>query len=579
MEGGLRFKKRNNYFVLWRRRLYQWKTRPEKHDFSTAKTYYNLSELQNLETNPSQRHVLILKFPRNNLELAAENPGSYQAWLSCFAVFHVRNFLDREAPYLVSSAFMKAIWAVLDDIHWRGCLTEHIFHSKGNEENVWKLRRELLTKGPGMVDPKDYRKTTVATVSKNLLDSLPESLWTEKAFTEFKNDVDIESLRNIIASLPEQNSELLKKLFITLSSVASNVAKSKMSVNHLARVITPLLDSREHPIGSKLRRITELCISEYQQLFFGAPHLIIVVPKIEDILTYKRMDFSNKKRKKKYSVYQPRGEYRNERMPQHVEAISTERKLSSGSSTGQLMLLSSDDESSDSHPHQSQRHLNFLRPQYSSEYSPRHSPSITEYKSSRARSMVLTDLPELGPVQNMSTKLASNLSLALALDNDIDEKRQEDDDSFDIFQNIHLLVPSKDKMKRADRGRSMSVVLNDSISAESSNSQYSSRNIRKVVGKRRAANTRLVKSLVTDSFFVYGYLSDDDRSLTIDGRFPARPKRHSTRYRIQVPIAEDEECEEYQKDLIEQNRKTEFLEVFGPSQSGAIILPSLRKKL
>jgi len=578
MEGALRFRGRYDYFVLWRSRLYQWKNRPQKQkrDFSSAESYYVLSELQNLETDPSQRHVLILKFPRDSIELAATNPGSYQAWLSCFAVFHVRcsvrKSLDRKAPYLVSSTYMKAIWVVLDDIHWRGCQTEHIFLSEANELNVDVLRRELLTKGPGTVDPNDYSETTVATVAKVLLDSLPESLWTEQALSEFGNDIDVDLLRQVIVSLPEQNCELLKKLFITLSSVASNVAKSKMSEEDLAKVIAPVLDSRENPVGSKLRKITKLCISEYQHLFIGAPHLIVVVPKIEDILTYKRMDFSNKKRKKKH---QPHGCYRNERMPRHADAIS-ERKQSSGSSTGQNLALSSDDDSSDSHS-RSHRQLNFLRPQFTSEYSPRFSSAKPE--TGRAKSMILTGLPELGPVKNITSKLSSNLTLALAQDQYLDEKTQDNDDSFDIFQNSsHLIVPGNDKLK-FDRGRSKSVVLNNAMTEESSNFQYNSRNIRNVVGKRRSVNTRLVKSLVTDSFFVYAYLSDDERSLSLDGLFPAKPKRHSTRHRIQLPIAEDEECEEYQKDLIEQNKKTEFFEVFGPSQSRAMTPSSLRKKL
>merc|ERR1712060_583588 len=124
--------------------------------------------------------------------------------------------------------------------------------------------------------------------------------------------------RVVISSLPEQNSELLKKLFITLSSVASNEAKSKMSVQDLARVITPALDSRVDPVGSNLEKITRLCISDYQTLFIGAPHLIVVVPKIEDILTYKRVDSTSKK-KKHDERRQPLGGYREERLPKHAE--------------------------------------------------------------------------------------------------------------------------------------------------------------------------------------------------------------------------------------------------------------------
>jgi len=553
MEGVLRFQGSRHYFVLWRRSLYQWDNRPAIRDFSTAKTYL-LSKLQNLETDPSQRHVLILKFPQERIELAANNPGSYQAWLSCFAVFHVRNSLDRKAPYLVSSIYMKAIWCLLDDIHWRGCLTENIFLSKGNENSVEMLRLELLRKGPGVVDPHDYCQTTVASVAKVLLDSLPESLWTEKALSEFKNYVDIESLRNVITMLPEQNFEVLKKLFITLSSVATNVVKSKMTVDDLARVISPILDSRERTVGLNLRKITMLCISEYQQLFIGAPNLIVIVPKIEDILTYKRMDFCTRKKKEKWSVFHSRKEYRNERMPRKAEIVSAERKLSSGSSTSLLFISSDDDESSDSHSH---RRLKHLRPPFgTSELSLKYPSSK---RSCRANSMVLTDLPETEPVPDMSTHFASNRSLALAFDDDLDEKSCDNEDSSEVF--LHT-----GRIKHPHRGRSRSVVLNDSIAAETSNTQYSCRNILNVVGKRRAGNTRLVKSLQTDSFFVYSYLCDDDHLLTIDGLFPTK-KGHFTHRRIQVPIAEHEEREEYQKALIKQNKETEFLEVFGPSQS------------
>jgi len=566
MEGVLRFQGRRNYFVLWRTKLYHWRKRPEKQRLSTAWEVYLLSTLENLETDPSQRHVLILKFPQGRIELAANNPGSYQAWLSCFAVFHVRNSLNRKAPYLVSSTYMKAIWAVLDDVHWRGCQTRSIFLSYGNEQNVEILKHKLLTKGPGSVDPQDYNVTTVATVVRILLDSLPESLWTEQAFNELRDNNDVNSLRFVIASLPEQNSELLKKLFITLSSVTTNELKSKVSVDDLAKVMTPTLDSREDPLGSRLENVTKLCISEYQHLFFGVPLMVVVVPKIEDILTYKRTDFRNKKRRKRYQVTQPRGSYREEPMPQHKEFIITDVKTAP-------LQLSSDDESSSSHSQHSLRHMNFLRPQFKSEYSPK-KPKEAAFASP----MILSDLPEIGPMPEISDMSQSMLNLAASIDSKIDEKSSDDKDSSPSLQSLRLLVLPKGILKKPNRARSLSVNLLDPNMTGESSDQYSSRNIREVVGKRRAANTRLVKSLATDSFFVYAYLSDDDRSLNIDGLFPTKPKRQSLRRRIQVPIAEDEEYENYQKDLIEQNKNTEFLEVFGPSQTSAPILPSLLKK-
>jgi len=566
MEGVLRFQGRRNYFVLWRTKLYHWKNRPKKRRLSTAWEVYLLSTLENLETDPSQRHVLILKFPQGRIELAANNPGSYQAWLSCFAVFHVRNSLDREAPYIVSSTYMKAIWAVLDHVHCRGCQTRDIFIAKGNEYNVGVLQQDLLLKGPGYVDPQDYRETTVATVVKIFLDALPESLWTEQALSKFRNcDINSNSLCFVIASLPEQNSELLKKLFITLSSVVMNVSKSKVDVEDLTRVITPTLDSRVAPLGLKLEKVTELCIRDYQHLFFGAPLMVVLVPKIEDILTYKRMDFSIKKKKKRNHVRQPHGSYRLESMPKHKEFILTDARRPSG-----LFQLSSDDESSESQ--HSLKHISFLRPQFKSEYSPKKSGDAF------SSAVILSDLPEVGPIPDVATMSQSILSLASSMDNKIDEKSSDDHDSSLLFQNLSLLLPSKDNYKSSHRARSLSVNLDQNMTGESSD-QYSCRNIREVVGRRRAANTRLVKSLATDLFFVYAYLSDDERTFNLDGLFPTRPKRQSSRHRIKVPIAEDEECENYQKDLIEQNKITEFLEVFGPSQISTPKLPSLLKKV
>jgi len=551
--------------------LYQWKSQPEKKNLSTATKEYDLSELQNLETDPSQRHVLILKLPRIRIELAASNPGSYQAWLSCFSVFHVRNSLEQKAPYLVPSTIVKAIWAVLDDVHWRGCQTANIFKSSGNSQSTEMLRIKLLKKGPGMVDPSEHRKKTVAAVAKVLLDSLPESLWTEIAMSDLAKVNDISSLREVIASLPEQNSELLKKLFITLSSVASNEAKSKMSVEDLARVITPALDSRKKPMGSDLAKVTRLCISEYQHLFIGAPLLIVVVPKIEDILTYKRVDSCMKKKKKKHDDRrQPRGGYRVEKIPRHAEI-----NKSTDSSVG--FLPSSDDESSDSQSRHSQKHLNFLRPQFQ-DHSPRLSPARV---ASDNRSRFLAGLPEISPISNGRRKSALNFSPFMFDEKKDDEKLSIDDDSFDVFGNsMCLLVPSQDNWKNSDRVRSMSVVLQQNM-AENSNTEdmYNSFNVRKVVGRRRAATTRLVKSLETDSFFIYGYLNDEDRSLTIDGLVPNRSSRLSIRHRIKLPIAEDQEYEEYQKDLIEQKRNSELLEVFGPNLSASTLSPSLRKKI
>jgi len=572
MEGVLRFHGTRNYFVLWRTKLYQWKSQPEKKVLSTAGNVYDLSELQNLETDPSQRHVLILKLPGGRIELAASNPGSYQAWLSCFAVFHVRNSLERKAPYLVPSAIVKAIWAVLDDVHWRGCQTPNIFMTAGSEKATDMLRLGLLKKGPGTVDPSDHRNNTVANVAKVLLDSLPETLWTELLMSDLAKADDKHSLRVVISSLPEQNSELLKKLFITLSSVASNEAKSKMSVQDLARVITPALDSRKEPVGSNLEKITRLCISDYQTLFIGAPHLIVVVPKIEDILTYKRVDSTSKKKKKRRDERrQPRGGYREERLPKHAEI-----DRSSGSSAN--LCPSSDDESSDSQSRQSQKRLNFLRPSFSNDHSPRLGTAKTQETGKRSKSLFLAGLPEIGPIDGRR-KSALNISLIPDIAEDLDEKLNIDDDGFDMFgDNMHLLVPSQDDWKNSDRVRSMSVVLQKTLS-DSHNTEdvYSSFNVRKVVGRRRAPNTRQVKSLETDSFFIYGYLNDDDRSLTLDGMFPARSSRLSVRHRIKLPIAEDQEYEEYQKDLITQKRNSELLEVFGPNLSASTLSPSLKK--
>jgi len=580
MEGVLRFQGIRNYFVLWRTKLYQWKSQPETKNLSSARKVYDLSKLQNLETDPSQRHVLILKLPDVRIELAASNPGCYQAWLSCFAVFHVRNSLEAKAPYLVPSAIVKALWAVLDDVHWRGCQTANIFQTSANVQRTDALRLDLLTKGPGTVDPSEHRQKTVATVAKVLLDSLPESLWTELAMSDLTKASDISSLREVIVCLPEQNSEVLKKLFITLSSVASNEAKSKMSVNDLARLIAPTLDSREDPVGAQLEKITRLCISDYQNLFIGAPHLIVVVPKIEDILTYKRVDTSSSlKKKKREERRQPRGGYREERLPRHAENIDR----SSGSPA---MLCSSDDESSDSQSHVSQKKLNFLRPQFSTEHSPRLGAPKGQERANRSRSLFLAGLPELGPISDGRRKSALNIRLFPNIEEvSHDEKLDIDNDSFDMFGDMRMLVPNSvqdDWKKDPDRSRSMSVVLQRSIT-EGANDEdvYSSYNV-KVVGKRRAASTRLVKSLETDSFFIYGYLNDEDRSLQLDGLFPTRSSRLSVRHRIKLPIAEDQEYEGDQKDLIVQKRNSELLEVFGPNVSSPTLSPlspSVKKKL
>lgn len=262
-------------------------------------------------------------------------------------------------------------------------------------------------------------------------------------------------------------------------------------------------------------------------------------------------------------------------MPRHVECISPEVKASA--SAGLLFQLSSDEESSDSqshHSHHSHRHVNFLRPQFSSEYSPKKSTANHTFPSG-STPIMLSDLPEIGPISNMSQTM---LSLAMSVDNDVDEKSNDDEDSFQMMNNCQLMLPSNNVKLKADRVRSLSVILDQNMTAESIG-EYSSKNIRKVVGKRRASNTRLVKSLATGSFFVYGYLSDDDRSLTLDGLLPAKRKRHSFRHRIQIPITEDEEQENYQNDLIKQNKNTEFLEVFGPSPTSDTLVHSLRKKL
>merc|ERR1719233_2389086 len=129
--------------------------------------------------------------------------------------------------------------------------------------------------------------------------------------------------------------------------------------------------------------------------------MVVLVPKIEDILTYKRMDFSNRRRRKRYKVTQSRGSYRDESMPQHKEFILSDVKTAPG-----LLQLSSDDESSSSHSQHSLRHMNFLRPQFKSEYSPK------KPKDAFAASpMILSDLPEIGPMPEISDMSQSMLNL------------------------------------------------------------------------------------------------------------------------------------------------------------------------
>jgi len=558
MEGLLRWKKENHYFVLWETTLYQWKKKPAKTEMqkrlASADKKYDLSKLRSMETDPSQRHVLILNLPDNeSITLAARNPGSYQAWLSCFAIFHVAASMRSEQkpdaprlPFVVPSCVIKAIWTTLDDILWRGCQTANIFKVEGERKSSDHLLHLLLTQGPKACDPSDSQVYTVAEVAKRLLFSLPESLWTDFLVPQIARMTNVKALRNVlIGSVPEQNFEMLKKLFITLSSIALN-PDAKMTAKSLAEIIAPTLSSRTDPGKHDLTAITEMCISNYRQLFHGAPKLVVVIPRIEDILTYKRLDVRRKTGR--------RGR------------AAAPRKSS---------LTSSDDDSDNStgsgprkagKSRKAQKETKFLRPTFPERISARgraggrgRSQSMFSAPDAERPTFTISGGASPATSDDRFPSSSSRLSQPEQVTLFATDKEEKEADSADIFGfGDNMLTIPTTKSKRNDRLRSMSMVVGEN-NEDFLNQTYN--DIRGVVGKRRSKTTRLVKSLETPQFLVYGYQSEDDRSRASDGLY--KPKRLSTRHRIAVPIAEESETDLNVARLNEQNRKTELLEVFG----------------
>ena len=125
-----------------------------------------------------------------------------------------------------------------------GVQEEGIFRIPGSQERVAQLYLRFMQNGDTFL-PEDTPVACVASLLKQILRELPETLLTDQLFDEFKGETNPEALAALVARLPAENRYLLLRICNTASLICSNSKKTKMDFKNLGICFQPNLLKRE----------------------------------------------------------------------------------------------------------------------------------------------------------------------------------------------------------------------------------------------------------------------------------------------------------------------------------------------
>ncbi|XP_063466316.1 protein FAM13A isoform X4 [Symphalangus syndactylus] len=146
---------------------------------------------------------------------------------------------------LTENGIPAVVWNIVEYLTQHGLTQEGLFRVNGNVKVVEQLRLKFESGVPVELG-KDGDVCSAASLLKLFLRELPDSLITSalqprfiQLFQDGRNDVQENSLRDLIKELPDTHYCLLKYLCQFLTKVAKHHVQNRMNVHNLATVFGP----------------------------------------------------------------------------------------------------------------------------------------------------------------------------------------------------------------------------------------------------------------------------------------------------------------------------------------------------
>uniref|UniRef100_A0A2I3GA47 Family with sequence similarity 13 member A n=1 Tax=Nomascus leucogenys TaxID=61853 RepID=A0A2I3GA47_NOMLE len=146
---------------------------------------------------------------------------------------------------LTENGIPAVVWNIVEYLTQHGLTQEGLFRVNGNVKVVEQLRLKFESGVPVELG-KDGDVCSAASLLKLFLRELPDSLITSalqprfiQLFQDGRNDVQENSLRDLIEELPDTHYCLLKYLCQFLTKVAKHHVQNRMNVHNLATVFGP----------------------------------------------------------------------------------------------------------------------------------------------------------------------------------------------------------------------------------------------------------------------------------------------------------------------------------------------------
>jgi len=357
------------YFDLNRNILCYYEKSPADDAKQMPKEEFNLFQLSSIGVDLNNQLVIVLNFmgdgsgpDSKTLSIKCPDIVFYTAWLSYFVVFDSRDLKARIIP----TAFAQPIWTFISYLGKpEKANTEGIFRVQGDKALTDSMMRKLLFRDPAMesFDISSYPTVVTASVLKRLLDKLPHTLLTEKAYEQFIElfsggpvDDRNQKLKDILHSLPGQNVAYLHHLSKCLN-IISKAPDNKMDARSLGILFGPMFVSREKDLIKgmgdypPLQKLWAELITNCEEIFPETwTDFILVVPKLQDALSLNpavNIEYEGS-RKKSFDKFVPRFPHKRSRNKLRSQIVFNnssiaklnEHKERSGSATRNRRSLS-----------------------------------------------------------------------------------------------------------------------------------------------------------------------------------------------------------------------------------------------
>lgn len=221
-------------------------TPPQKLDVSNIKSVRSSGKKQG--SNNTSQKFFIQWGDGNTVKYRADSVQAKTAWIESLTLF-----ISPSPAVPVSEPFNRALLVCLEWLTTHGTGETGLFRIAGEKHVVRNVYQKLIVQGEqdlGNMDP-----NAVASVTKNLLNSLPETLLTKEKFESFTHasaslakdwSTAAHEVVKLTLSLPPGNQNLLGRL-IKLCILTHRNTQSRMVCRSLAVVVGPTLLVSDDP--------------------------------------------------------------------------------------------------------------------------------------------------------------------------------------------------------------------------------------------------------------------------------------------------------------------------------------------